>query len=124
MLNQLLYFNYYDKINMFNEEAKRLISLIDKRDKDILSSSSFPQNAMLYKDMIAFCDAYTKFLSIEREMLPNYCFKDGKLYLDGLCLMIKDYCFEFDFETLDLTIDYLKTLYYAIASLSSDGTFP
>lgn len=101
-----------------------MIPLIDKRDKDILDSTSFPQNAMFYKDMVAFCDAYTKFLSIEREMLPNYCFIDGKLYLDGLCLMIKDYCFEFDFETLDLTMDYLKTLYYAIASLSTDGYFP
>ena len=101
-----------------------MVPLINKNDSFIIKESDFPGNAMFYKDMIAFCDAYTKVIGYGVKKLPNYCFLNNKLYLDGICLLIKDYSSEFDFETLDLSIEYLRVLYYAVASFSQNGNFP
>lgn len=101
-----------------------MIPLINSGDGFILSEFDFPDNAMFYKDMIAFADAYTRFVGYGLNNLPNYCYINGKIYLDGMCLLIKDYSAEFDFETLDLTIEYLRVLYFAVASFSENGEFP
>jgi len=101
-----------------------MIPLIDRRDSEVLEKVDNLKNAVLYKDMFAFYDAYSAFLSMGIENLPNYCLINNKLYLNGLCLLIKDYSSEFDFETLDLTLDYLKILYYTLAKFSKDGYLP
>ena len=101
-----------------------MAQLINKRDHLFLKESDIPSSAMFYKDMIAFCDAYNKFVGYGVKKLPNYCYINNKIYLDGMCLLIKDYSSEFDFETLDLTLEYLKVLYFASASFSVDGKYP
>ncbi|MBQ8424860.1 MAG: hypothetical protein IJX17_02420 [Clostridia bacterium] len=101
-----------------------MIPLINQSDKYVLGIVDNLKNAVLYKDMLAFYDAYTSFYSLGIENLPNYCVINNRIYLNGMCLLIKDYSAEFDFETLDLTLDYLKVLYYSIAKFSPDGNFP
>jgi hypothetical protein len=39
-------------------------------------------------------------------------------------LLIKDCAFEFKFESLNPSLDYLKILYFSIAEYSKDGEFP
>lgn len=101
-----------------------MIQLINKSDSKVLENCDNLKNAVVYKDMLAFYDAYVSFLSLGIENLPNYCVVNNNLYLNGLCLLIKDYSSEFQFETLDLTLDYMKVLYYLIARFSTDGNLP
>ena len=70
--------------------------------------------------MLYFYDAYDGILK-RKEMLPNFCYvKKNELCLEGICLLIKMYASEFKFETLKLTLDYLKILYYSIASYAEN----
>lgn len=99
--------------------------LINADDKKILAGSDFVKNAIFYKDMLAFYDAYEKIVNYDKELLPNYCFKQNKTYLlDGICLLMKNYASEFGFETIKLSLEYLKVLYYTIVSYSSDENLP
>lgn len=99
-----------------------MFKLINKEDAKVFSSSMFIKNADFFKDEIAFFDAYSNICERDIKELPNYCvFQSKKLCLEGVCLFIKTYASEFSFKTIDLSIDYLKTLYYAIAAMSADG---
>lgn len=97
-----------------------MFSLIKSDDAKILSNSRFTKNAIFYKDMFAFFDAYEKFTTDYKNDLPNFCFVKKQLCLDGLCLAMKMYASELGFETLRLSAEYLKVVYYAIASYSKD----
>ena len=101
-----------------------MANLINKNDKDVISSAGFIKNAVFYKDMLAFYDAYNNLMQQKVSSLPSYCYKKGTYYLDGICLMFKDYASELGFESVRLSLDYLKVLYYTIASYSTDGSLP
>lgn len=101
-----------------------MIHLINKNDKDVISTAGFVKNAVFYKDMLAFYDSYYKLMSEKPSSLPSYCYKKGNYYLEGICLLFKDYASELGFESIRLTLEYLKVLYYTIASYSKDGEFP
>lgn len=101
-----------------------MINLINKNDKDVVSSAGFIKNAVFYKDMLAFYDAYEKLMQEKPSDLPSFCYKKGRFYLEGICLLFKDYASELGFESIKLSLDYLKVLYYTIASYSKDGEFP
>lgn len=101
-----------------------MIPLINKSDRKVLAKADGIKNAVYYLDMIAFYDAYSSFVGFGISNLPNYCVIGGNLYLDGICLLIKDYSKKFGFATLDLTLDYLKYLYYSVAKYSKDGFLP
>ena len=102
-----------------------MVALIHEKDKNFMANASFIKNAVLYKDIFAFYDAFTFIMSQEKEMLPNYCFlNNGDYCLEGICLLIKDYSSELGFESVKLSIDYLKVIYYTIASYSKDGNLP
>ena len=45
--------------------------LINADDGKILAGSEFVKNAVFYKDMLAFYDAYEKIMSYDKELLPN-----------------------------------------------------
>ena len=95
--------------------------LLKDEDKNVLSGSNFAKNAVFYKDMLCFFDAYEK-ITDRIDNLPDFCFGvDKKLSLEGICLLMKMYATEFKFETLKLTLEYLKVLYFAIASYADDG---
>jgi len=51
-----------------------MFSLIKSDDAKILSNSRFTKNAIFYKDMFAFFDAYEKFTTDYKNDLPNFCF--------------------------------------------------
>lgn len=98
-----------------------MLKLLKLEDKDVIGNSNFNKNAVLYKDLIAFCEAYDLITKNEDE-LPNYCFDtDGNLCLEGICFLMKMYATEFKFETMKLTLDYLKILYFAMASFSDEN---
>ena len=101
-----------------------MVNLINKNDKDVITSAGFIKNAIFYKDMLAFYDAYKQFMEQKVTKLPSYCYKKGSYYLDGICLFFKDYASELGFESVKLSRDYLKVLYYTIASYSEDGELP
>lgn len=97
-----------------------MFNLIKEEDYDVLADSNFAKNAIFYKDMIAFCNAF-EVLTEKKEELPNFCFLHTKeLCLEGLCLLMKMYATEFKFETIKLSLEYMKILYYAVASYSED----
>lgn len=97
-----------------------MFNLIKEEDYDVLANSNFAKNAIFYKDMIAFCNAF-EVLTENKEELPNFCFLHTKeLCLEGLCLLMKMYATEFKFETIKLSLEYMKILYYAVASYSED----
>lgn len=97
-----------------------MFKLLKTEDKNLLGNSNFAKNAILYKDMLCFFDAYEK-ITERKDELPNFCFlNDGKLCLEGICLLMKMYATEFKFETIKLTLDYLKILYYVISSFADD----
>ena len=99
--------------------------LIDKDDYKVMKNTKFVKNAVFYKDMFAFYDAYTLILNSEKTKLPNYCFLlNGNYCLEGICLLMSDYASELSFESLKLSLDYLKTIYYTIASFSDDENLP
>ena len=98
-----------------------MFNLIKEEDYEVLAGSNFAKNAMFYKDMLAFCNAFDEVTS-DPSKLPNFCFLHTKeLCLEGICLLIKMYATEFKLETIKLSLEYLKILYYAVASYSKDG---
>lgn len=98
-----------------------MFRLIKKEDYEVLANSNFAKNAMFYKDMLAFYNAFEEMCE-HKEYLPNFCFLHTKeLCLEGMCLLMRMYATEFKFETIKLSLEYLKILYYAIASYSEDG---
>lgn len=102
-----------------------MIKLIHNNDQNFMANANFVKNAVLYKDIFAFYDAFSFIMSQEKDMLPNYCFlNNGDYCLEGICLLIKDYSSELGFESIKLSIDYLKVIYYTIASYSKDGNLP
>lgn len=99
-----------------------MFQLIKSDDSKVLSSSRFVKNATFYKDMFAFFDAYEKLTTDHKNSLPNFCFvKKKELCLEGLCLTMKMYASELGFETLKLTADYLRVLYFTICAYSANG---
>lgn len=97
-----------------------MFKLLKSEDKSVLNNSSFVKNAILYKDMLCFYEAYSQIMKNE-DKLPNFCYSKGKeVCIEGICLLIKMYATEFKFETLKLTLDYLKVLYFAIASYAEN----
>lgn len=97
--------------------------LIKKEDGELMAGSHFVKNAVFYKDMFAFFDAYEQLTVKNSDELPNFCFDErGALLLDGVCLFMKIYSSELGFESLKLTLEYLKVLYFTIAGYAdSDG---
>lgn len=98
--------------------------LINKNDKNVIACGGFVKNAVFYKDMFAFYDAYLKLMETDVSKLPEICYKKGKFYLEGICLLFKDYASELGFESVKLTLNYLKVLYYTIAGYSQKGELP
>lgn len=99
-----------------------MFTLLKLEDKNVLKDSNFVKNAIFYKDMLCFYNAYETLME-QKDKLPNFCFKgSGEFCLEGLCLIMKMYATEFKFETLKLSLDYLKVLYYAIASYAEDDS--
>ncbi len=98
--------------------------LINKNDKEVIASGSFVKNAVFYKDMLAFYDAYKNLMETNVSKLPSFCYKKGTYYLEGICLLFRDYASELGFESIKLSLNYLKVLYYTIASYSEDGELP
>lgn len=99
-----------------------MFQLIKSEDAKVLSSSGFVKNAIFYKDMFAFFDAYEKMTTEFKDSLPNFCFvKKNELCLEGLCLAMKMYASELGFETVKLTADYLRVLYFTICAYSTDS---
>ena len=97
-----------------------MFHLIKEEDYEVLAGSNFAKNAMFYKDMLAFCYAFEE-ITKDTSKLPNFCFLHTKeLCLEGICLLVKMYATEFKLETIKLSLEYLKILYYAIASYSKD----
>lgn len=97
-----------------------MFKLLKSEDKSVLNNSSFVKNAVLYKDMLCFYEAYSQIMK-NKDKLPNFCYSKGKeVCIEGICLLIKMYATEFKFETLKLTLDYLKVLYFAIASYAEN----
>lgn len=93
-----------------------MFKLLKPEDKLFLDNTNFSKNAVFYKDMLCFYEAYNQIRDREKS-LPNFCFvKKNELCLEGICLLMKMYATEFKFETLKLTLDYLKILYFTIAS--------
>ena len=101
-----------------------MFKLINSQDSKVFSSSKFIKNADFFKDEIAFFDAFDLLCEKNIDDIPNYClYSNKKFCLEGICLLFKTYASELGFSTIDLSIDYLKILYYAIAALSKDGEF-
>ena len=98
--------------------------LINRNDKDVIASGSFVKNAVFYKDMLAFYDAYKNLMETSVSKLPSFCYKKGTYYLEGICLLFRSYSSELGFESVKLSLDYLKVIYYTIASYSEDGELP
>lgn len=97
-----------------------MLKLLKTEDIEVLGKSNFAKNAVFYKDLMAFCEAYRQILLFEDD-LPGFCYNEtGDLCLEGLCLFMKMYATELKFETLKLTLDYLKILYFAMASYSNE----
>ena len=74
--------------------------LINRNDKDVIASGSFVKNAVFYKYMLAFYDAYKKLVETSVSKLPSFCYKKGTFYLEGICLLFRDYSSEFGFESI------------------------
>lgn len=99
-----------------------MFSLIKTEDKKVMANSRFVKNAVFYKDLFAFFETYEQLMEKDKKSLPNFCvLPNGKYCLEGICLFMKLYASEFGFETLRLSLDYLKVIYYTIAGYSEDG---
>ena len=101
-----------------------MVALLNKNDNSVLSRDGFVKNAVFYKDMFAFYDAYVMIMEKNADDLPGYVFYKERYILEGICLFMKNYASEFGFETMHLTLEYLKVLYYTIASYSKDENLP
>ena len=100
-----------------------MFTLLKSDDSKVMANSRFVKNAVFYKDMFTFFDAYEHIMKENKENLPNFCLLPNKEYcLEGICLFMKLYASEFGFETLKLTLDYLKVIYYTIAGYAEGDT--
>lgn len=98
-----------------------MLKLLKKNDNLVISNSRFVKNATFYKDCFALYDLFENLESAKKEELPNYCIENGKYVLEGFCLVAKNYSSELGFETMKLTLDYLKILYYSIACFANEN---
>lgn len=98
--------------------------LIKKSDKNAFNKVEYIKNATFWKDLLAFYDAYTLITSRSKSALPDFCFENNRLSLDGICLLIQDSTAMFSFASLDPSIDYLKLLYFSMANYSRNGELP
>ena len=99
-----------------------MFSVISREDSKIMANSRFVKNAVLYKDMLAFFELYENVMSAKKSELPNFVFlPKGGYCLEGICLIAKNYASELGFETLNLSLEYLKTIYYTIASFAGEN---
>ncbi len=98
-----------------------MLKLLKKNDNLVISNSRFVKNATFYKDCFALYDLFENLESAKKEELPNYCIENGKYVLEGFCLVAKNYASELGFETMKLTLDYLKILYYSIACFANEN---
>ena len=79
-----------------------MFKLLKSEDKSVLNNSSFVKNAVLYKDMLCFYEAYSQVMK-HKDKLPNFCYSKGKeVCIEGICLLVKMYATEFKFETLNI----------------------
>ncbi len=93
-----------------------MFSLISKDDNKVMVNSRFVKNAVFYKDLFAFFDTYEKLMAEDKNNLPSFCVdKNGNYNLEGICLFMKLYASELGFETLKLSLEYLRVIYYTIA---------
>jgi len=100
-----------------------MFTLLNAEDSKVMANSRFVKNAIFYKDMFAFFDAYEHIMKEDKKNLPNFCLHPNQQYcLEGICLFVKLYASEFGFETLKLTLDYLKVIYYTIAGYADGET--
>ena len=98
-----------------------MFSLISADDCKVMVNSRFVKNAVFYKDLFAFFDTYEKLMAEDKKSLPSFCVdKNGKYNLEGICLFMKLYASELGFETLRLSLDYLRVIYYTIAGYTED----
>lgn len=97
-----------------------MLKLLKKNDNLVMSNSRFVKNATFYKDCFALYDLFENLENLKKEEMPNYCLENGKYVLEGFCLVAKNYASELGFETMKLSLDYLKILYYSIASFANE----
>ena len=98
-----------------------MLKLLKKNDNLVMSNSRFVKNATFYKDCFALYDLFENLESLKKDEMPNYCLENGKYILEGFCLVAKNYASELGFETMKLTLDYLKILYYSIANFANEN---
>lgn len=98
-----------------------MAKLINASDNSVLRDINELKNAIFFKDMLAFYDAYKGLMESDTELLPSFCYHGKQFSLEGICLFMKDYSAELGFETLNLDLNYLRIIYYSIASFSSNG---
>ena len=48
-----------------------MFSLIKSDDKKVMANSRFVKNAVFYKDLFAFFEAYEKLMAEDKKKLPN-----------------------------------------------------
>lgn len=96
--------------------------LLNAEDSKKFNGRGLAKNAMFYKDLLAFYDAYDFLMEKKPAELPNYCYWNGNYSLEGICLFMRDYACELGFESLRLELNYLRILYYTIASYSEGDT--
>lgn len=98
--------------------------LLNSLDCKVLINVNELKNAVFYKDLLAFYDAYKSLTESSANELPNFVYHSEKFSLEGICLFMKDYSAELGFETLNLSLNYLRILYYAMASYSDNKMLP
>ena len=55
-----------------------MVSLIREQDNSVLSKDGFVKNAVFYKDLFAFYDAYTKLMKTDTADLPGYVYHKNR----------------------------------------------
>ena len=48
-----------------------MIKLLNEKDKDVINGSGFVKNAVFYKDMLAFYDAYQNLMKNDISKIPS-----------------------------------------------------
>ena len=54
-----------------------MFKLLNAKDKSVIDNSNFVKNAVLYKDMLCFHEAYSQIME-HKDNLPNFCYLKGK----------------------------------------------
>lgn len=98
-----------------------MLKLLKKNDNLVMSNSRFVKNATFYKDCFALYDLFENLQNSDKSLLPNYCLVNGQYCLEGFCLIAKNYASELGFETMKLSLDYLRVLYYSIACFADEN---